>query len=213
MLRALALGLLDLLAPLRCPACEAVLDPGGGPFCGACAPLLDRLAAGEEGAIGPRGGAAYVYGGPMAEAIRGFKYGGRSELAAPLGRLLAEAAAPLAGRVDRVIPVPLHPKRLRARGFNQAALLGARVASALGLPLDTRSLRRLRDTATQASLPREARRANVRGAFGVAPGELGRVLLVDDVRTTGATLREAKRALRGAGAKRIRTLVLAQAQG
>ncbi|HJL38064.1 MAG TPA: phosphoribosyltransferase family protein, partial [Polyangiaceae bacterium LLY-WYZ-15_(1-7)] len=107
-------------------------------------------------------------------------------------------------------PLPLHPSRLRERGFDQTALLAAPLAAALGVPLDTRRLRRIRPTPPQASLAEAQREANVRGAFEATRDETRRrVLLLDDVRTTGATLRSAAGALHRAGASQVRLMALA----
>ncbi|HSN85049.1 MAG TPA: phosphoribosyltransferase family protein [Polyangiales bacterium] len=146
----------------------------------------------------------------MADAIHRFKYDGRSELATGLGSLMREAALRLAGEVDVVVPVPLHWRRRRARGYDQAALLAKPVARMLGVPVRLRGLRRVRDTQSQVDLSHGERQRNVDGAF--APFRLRgarRILLVDDVRTTGATLEAASRALKAGGAREVRTLVLA----
>lgn len=198
-------GLLDLVAPRRCAACDGTLEPVERAFCGGCGLLLDP---GEQ--IGA-GISAYVYGGPMAEAVRRLKYGRRTELGPVLGEMLAHRAVSLSGEVDAVVPVPLHRARLRRRGFNQAALLALPVARALGVPLVTSELRRLRDTPPQAGLGAFDRARNVRGAF-IALRSPARVLLIDDVRTTGATLAECAEALTIAGAERVLTLVLAGAE-
>jgi ComF family protein len=205
-LTAVLAGLLDLVAPRRCPGCDEALGPADHAFCEACVLLLDpgeRVGAGLS---------AYVYGGPMAEAVRRLKYGGRTDLAPPLGMLLAERALELSGEVDAVVPVPLHPSRLRHRGFNQAALLARPVARALGVPLVTSELRRVRDTPPQAGLDAPSRLRNVRGAFVALRAPGSRVLLVDDVRTTGSTLAECAEALAIAGAEQVLTLVLATAE-
>lgn len=199
-------GLVDLLAPPSCAACEGPLPVASAGFCEACGPLLDP---------GERVGSAlsaYVFGGPLADAIRRFKYGRRTELAAVLGALLAQRALELSGEVDAVVPVPLHPARLRRRGFNQAALLAAPVARALGVPLRASALARTRDTPPQAGLGAGDRLRNVRGAFVTRSAPSGRVLLIDDVRTTGATLAECAEALRAGGASSVLTLVLARAE-
>lgn len=189
-------GFLDLLAPPTCAGCDLPTPTRWPAFCDACAPLIERAPA---SLMPPAPAAAvYLYQGPLADAIRRFKYQGRSDLAVSLGALFVTAAAPYAGQVDVVVPVPLHPTKLRARGWNPASLLAGRLARTLGAPIDYRALRRTRPTATQAGLPRAERAANVRGAFAVAAKGWSagqRILLVDDVRTTGATLGEAARAL------------------
>ena len=203
-------GLLACLAPPRCPGCDGPCgdESVGASFCVACAPLLEP--APEALRPPAQEAAVHSYGGPIADAIAELKYAGRTELAPLLGRLLAQAALPYAGVVQCVIPMPLFPRRLRERGFNQSALLGAHVARALGVPLHVDRLRRVRDTAVQAGLTREARMANVRAAFVSRPVR-ERVLLIDDVRTTGATLASAARALCAAGAPEVITLALAAA--
>jgi competence protein ComFC len=116
-------------------------------------------------------------------------------------------------KVDLIAPVPLHPSRRRARGYNQSALLATALGRRLGLPARNRLLRRVRDTGTQTHLTAAARLLNVRGAFAVAQprAAAGRtVLLVDDVMTTGATLEECARALRKAGAVRVLALTVAR---
>jgi ComF family protein len=135
------------------------------------------------------------------------KYGGRPGLAEALGRRMAdEAATRLGGATfDLVVPVPLSRARLRERGFNQAALLAAAIAARAGVPLDVRSLRRTRATPPQSGSA-AARAANVRGAFALRrPARIPdrRILLVDDVFTTGATARECARTLLAAGAGNV----------
>lgn len=206
-------GVLQLLAVQACAACGWAAPAGtvwAFGFCTACRLLLEPVPEG----LGPPApeAALFVYGGPMAEALRRFKYAGRYELARPLGALLQECAWAYAGLVERVVPLPLHPERLRARGYNQAALLAAPLARELRVPCDVGVLQRVRPTAVQAGLTGAAREANVAGAFRarrrLRPGV--RVLLVDDVRTSGATLRQGAAALRKAGAKEVFTLALAQ---
>lgn len=191
-------GAIQLIAPTRCAGCD---EQSEAPFCGACESLLEP--AGDHHAL-------YRYGGPVADAIRRFKYGGRSELGAVLGGLMGEHAARWRARVDAVVPVPLHWRRRRMRGFDQAALLAIPVARSLGIPPLLRGLRRVRHTRSQVELPYLKRQQNMRGAF--APWALRgarKVLLVDDVRTTGATLAAASRALREGGVSEIAVLVLA----
>jgi ComF family protein len=152
------------------------------------------------------------------EAIHQFKYGAKGFLADSLGPLLARFAE---GRVKEsyeylTIPVPLHPRRLRERGFNQSLLLARHVAGKLNTELDFLSLRRVRYTLPQTGLGKEERRKNVRGAFQVRNPEAVKgktVLLVDDVATTGNTLNECARVLIRSGCKKVFCLVLAKTGG
>jgi ComF family protein len=162
-----------------------------------------------------------TYEGAVRAGIHALKYHGRTAVGVPLGALLAEAggarlpAAPLA-LLDAIVPVPLHPARQAERGFNQAELLARACGRRWGLPVWPRALRRVRPTRPQTELDGAARRANVRGAFAVswsAPVAGRRLLLVDDVLTTGATLGAAATALRAAGATLVGALVLARASG
>ena len=199
-------GLLSLVAPRRCPGCDAPIEEDAR-FCGACEPLLERAG----GALGTHG--AFVYGGPLADALRRYKYGGRTELAAPLGALLAaEACDRFGGAIDVVVPVPPHPRRVAERGFDPSALLALAAARALGARYVPSAIARVRDTPPQASLARARRLSNVAGCFAVrAPLDEQRVLVVDDVRTTGATLFEMARAVDDAGAASIALFALAVA--
>jgi ComF family protein len=202
-------SLVRLLAPERCAGCDLPAPPAAV-FCPACAPLLEPPPVSQR----PPGlaASAYLYVGPLADGIKRLKYGHRTELGAGLGALLAEAALPYAGMVDCVIALPLHPTRLRDRGFNQSVLLARPVARALGADLDLTSLRRVRPTRDQASLQRAQRVDNLRGAFAVVGrSQRGRALLIDDVRTTGATLAAAAACLLEAGFAEVRTLALARA--
>ncbi len=146
--------------------------------------------------------------------IRRHKYGRDQSLSRALAQCLGESL-PLDGEnYDLVVPVPLHRRRLRWRGFNQAALLGIAVARNTGCTLDVVTLARIRDTSPQTSLHSTQRRLNVRGAFAVTqPSRIANrsVLLVDDVMTTGATLDECAHTLLAAGARRVDVLTLARA--
>lgn len=191
-------GFVRLVAPFRCAGC-AELSPSV--FCEACESLLERA---------PTPTALFQYGGPVADAIHRFKYRGGSDLGTRLGSLMGEAALRWRGEIDAVVPVPLHWRRRRWRGYDQAALLARPTAKALGVPSLLHGLRRVRHTSSQIDLPHAERRKNVAGAF--APGRLRgaeKVLLVDDVRTTGATLEAASAALRVGGVRDVHPLVLA----
>ena len=193
-------GFVSLLAPLRCAACDEPVDEPVA-FCGACSASAQRATL---------PGAVFEYGGPVADAIQRFKYGGRSELAGALGSLMAADAIRWRGQVDAVVSVPLHWRRRRTRGYDQAALLAKPVAKALAVPPLLRALRRVRNTPSQVDLPFRERQRNMRRAF--APSRIRgvrRVLLIDDVRTTGATIRAASEALKAGGAVEVHSLVLA----
>lgn len=194
----------DLLAPPACAACDAPV-PRRRVFCPACAATVARLAPGAPIACAS-------YGGALATAIRRFKYDARPDLARPLGDLLRAAVRAAAPRVDLVVPVPLHPGRLVERGYNQAALLGAPVARELHVPLAARALVRVRATAPQARLGRGARADNLEAAFRPSSAAISgaRVLLVDDVTTTGATLAACAAALRAGGAREVVSCALAR---
>jgi ComF family protein len=201
-------SLVSLLAPDVCAACDE-RTPIMTIFCPSCAATLERATDTSDDDIAP-----FVYGGALAIAIASLKYEERLDRARPLSHLLLGAIEPL--RRDppsHVVPVPLHRARAARRGFNQAALLAAPVARALGARFAASALRRTRETQAQATLPRASRIPNVEDAF-VARRRIegARVLLVDDVRTTGATLAACARALRAAGARDVRTLVLACAE-
>ena len=208
-LRRVLEGAISLLAPDVCAGCDAAVRPFTV-FCPGCAATLLPPAV-----VRPGETAAYAYGGAVASAITSLKYGGRVDRARPLGELLRRAVLGWEGAPPSVVvPVPLHPKRLAPRGFNQAALLARPVARDFSARFAPLALERVRDTAAQASLDREARQANVAEAFKVrswAKLEGERVLIVDDVRTTGATLEACCNAALAAGASEVRTLVLAAA--
>jgi ComF family protein len=160
--------------------------------------------------------APYLYVGPLMEAIQRFKYKAETHLISSLGPLLSCFAREwLPDPHDYlVIPVPLHRRRLRARGFNQSLLLARIVSSDLGTRLDYLSLVRMRHTVAQTGLGKEERRKNVKNAFslrdsGVVEGQ--KILLIDDVFTTGHTLNECAKTLKKAGAGAIVCLTLARA--
>ena len=181
----------------RCPLCG--VPQGAGAVCGACLshpPPFDRTVA------------VLDYGFPLDRLVQALKYGHRLSVSRLFVELLAASPPPEA---DLVLPMPLHLARLRARGFNQAAELARPLARGWGLPVALDRVLRDVDTAPQAGLPWKARAANVRGAFRVTgPVDGLRVVVVDDVMTTGATLAELARSLKGAGAASVENRVLAR---
>jgi len=162
--------------------------------------------------------APYYYRGSIMTAIHRFKYGPKSLLGDSLGPLLARFAETWlhGSRNILTMPVPLHPKRLRQRGFNQSLFLARHVAKRLHTELDFISLRRVRYTSPQTGLKKEERRKNVHGAFQLNNPENVKgktVLLIDDVATTGNTLNECARILRKSGSDKVLGLVMARAGG
>jgi ComF family protein len=209
-----------VLAPV-CAACSMPLErPTRGAVCERCwaeaeCPL-PLVSPSQTGAIA-RSRSAGRYDGALRHIIHAFKYEGRRTLAARLGAMTRRAGADLLADADCVVPVPLHPWRRLTRGFNQAADL----AACLDVPV-AHALWRTRATAPQTGLPAAARHRNVRHAFAISPllsrrarGTMliGRIaVLVDDVRTTGATLEACAQALEGAGVREVRALTLALAE-
>jgi len=200
---------LELLAPPACAGCAGDVEAAAA-LCAACEAGLT-----PAGEVRPRPArldacvAAVAYEGGAETWIRRFKYprpglAGLDPAARAVARSLARRAGLRApGVPDLVVPVPLHPSRLRARGFNPANELARDVARQAGAPLGSTALRRLRETRSQTGLGRRARARNVRGAFAASRSLPPCVWLVDDVVTTGATLSEAARALRRAGARHV----------
>jgi ComF family protein len=157
------------------------------------------------------------YEGMMADLISHFKYMGASRLAKPLSYLLADYSnSDFSFRdYNLIMPVPLHSRRLRQRGYNQSLLLARTVSSKHSIPLDYKSLKRIRPTQPQTELSWPQRQKNVHGAFAVHKPEAAAektILLIDDVFTTGATVEECARALLKAGSKRVDVLTLVRAR-
>ena len=227
-------ALAAVVFPTGCVACDTLIGPADPPLCAACwsrvPPIENACLCGaplsggasrcgrcrREESILTRGAALGFYDGPLRECIGALKYHGRHRAARGLAtRLFQRAAArSVLDGADALAPVPLHPARERERGFNQASLLADGLAFAGGQPVVS-WLKRIRRTGTQTALSAKSRRLNVRGAFVVEPRAPVRgavVVLVDDVVTTGATLRECARVLLRAGAREVRALVVARAE-
>lgn len=214
-------GAANLLAALRNtafpPGCAACGDglKNEGPFCDACAEQARVFKNTMHSQSCDSAKALAVYDGPVGRAVRAFKYNRRLAAGAALAQWLAREAPPewLSG-IDLIAPVPLHPRRLLKRGFNQAVLLFKPLSQKYNVPLAYNLLLRLRNTRPQVNLSPQERKSNVAGAFGVRkPGQALRrnVLVVDDVYTTGATVYECALALKQAEADEVRVLTLARA--
>jgi len=223
-LRQLGAGLLDLVIPPRCAGCgerdtwlcadcRAGLHRLPADRCRRCAqPGVPTRVCGNCYASPPpfvAVDAPFIHDGLARQLVLDLKYHGHRHLAGPLAELAA-AAAPR--DVEAVVPVPLHERRRAERGFNQSELLAAGVARAVGVPALPDALRRTRETRPQAGLSEAERIANVRGAF-VPTAKLSRhrVLLVDDVCTTGATLAACARALHRAAVREVVALTVTRA--
>ena len=199
---------LDLLFPPKCPFCRRVVDSPG--VCGACEKALPWTAEAEGLRTGPDGlvcAAPLFYEGQVRDALLRLKFHGAEHLARPLGALVARCAAErLSGEFDAVTWVPVGPKRLRRRGYDQARLL-AEAACRVWETSPERLLEKTGDNPAQSGLAdADARRANVLGMYAVTTGAAvagRRILLIDDICTTGATLTECVRTLRDAGAGRV----------
>lgn len=229
--------LLDLVLPPVCMACRTpVAEPHA--VCAACwarlrpieRPYCERLgipfgydlgegALSAEAIADPpvfdRARAAVLYEDVARDLVQGFKYHDRTEIAPLLGRMTARAGRELTADADVIVPMPLHRRRLWTRKFNQAAMIALEVGRASGVPVEVAALLRIRATRPQVGLGERERSENVRGAFRVAPARRDRiagrrVVLVDDVLTTGATASAATRALKRAGARRVDVLTFAR---
>ena len=205
-----------------CSACLTLPQPLEAEcFCASCGtPFVESYPLDQQGVCQPcrenavHFDAAYSFGSydhPLQDLIHLFKYAKIESLAEPLGRLLLRAL-PRGVEFDMVLAMPMHWRKRWDRGFNQAELLAAPVARKLGLKVSG-SLRRTRHTQAQAGLSEAERKTNLKGAFAVRnPAQIAqkRILLVDDVFTTGATLRAATEALKSAGAAHVSVLTLAR---
>lgn len=236
-IRGAAAAAVDLCLPPSCPGCRAPMGATGG-LCIDCwstlkpieAPWCERLGTPFPYDLGPgtlsadavarppafgRARAAVAYEGVAADLVQAFKYADRTELAPLLAAQMLRAGRELLADCEAVVPVPLHRWRLFGRRYNQAALLAREIARRSGTRFDPGLLERVRPTRRQVGLSREGRAENVRGVFRV-PADARirltgrRVLLVDDVFTTGATLEAAARTLRRAGAREVDVLTFAR---
>ena len=233
-------ALAELIFPTRCMTCGTVLDYQAIPvFCADCfskikfiqSPLCPccgipfETAAGSDHLCSDCIDAAPVftvarsvgcYENVLLDAIHQFKYRGKTATGKSLGKLMAEFSYPGFSIADYslIIPVPLHLKRLRERGFNQSVILAREIARSFSVPLDFMTLKKHIHTDPQVSLGKKEREKNVRGAFTVKRENTIKnesILLVDDVYTTGSTLKECARVLKNHGAREVAAITLARA--
>jgi len=218
--------LLDLLFPPRCAGCGRVgvllcgkclarFEPIRPPVCRWCGRPNphDGLCRSCEHTPSPLDGisAAAVFAPPLRDVIHVFKYGNGRGLAPALARPMAAAWQQRASAVDLLAPVPLHAARQAERGYNQSALLARALGPVVGIPVAETLLTRQKATVPQVTLDAQARQANVSGAF-ICRGDVAgqRILLIDDVCTTGATLEACAAALKECGAANVWALTLAR---
>lgn len=231
-------GIADLIFPPVCGFCSKPLEDPAFPVCPSCwtttprveDPFCDRCGRPFMGSP-PEGlglcGSCLVENPPylkaryavrhvkdMRKVLINFKYYGDLHRSDSLGALLIEAFHTHyeASRIDSIIPIPLHPKRLCSRGYNQVVLLGEALSATTGIPLDRTSLVKIEDRPPQVGLSRRDRVRNVRGSFRVARKDRIKqksILILDDVATTGATVGEAAKTVLRSGAFRVYVLVLA----
>lgn len=231
--------LTDLLLPPRCHACHASVPEGEethlctscrsqllpivSPLCTQCGIPFRNYGGSDDHLCGSclkdpppftAARTAYAYEGPLRDLIHNLKYSGNVKRRRPLEQLLDRLTDNvLLWEPDCILPVPLHESRLKERGFNQSILLAERAAERWQTPLLRRAMRRTRKTVPQMELDRDDRMTNVKGAFAVADPSLvrkKRVLLLDDVITTGSTVTECARVLRKSGAEEVFVIALAR---
>ena len=223
---------LEILYPLLCGGCgargfvicpecidsfRAVEEDSTCPVCGRrtgrrtmCGECIDEKRGFQEGHYG------FYFENRLRDAVHAFKFEGRKDVGKYLVSLVREKAAPLSDVADVIIPVPVTEKRLKERGFNQSFIISEEISSLINRPVLHNVLRKTRETADQFTLSKDERRKNIRGVFAVTDRKRmeiagKRILLVDDLFTTGYTVREASRALLKGKAGRVTVFALARA--
>ena len=235
--RTLREKLLDLFFPPRCPFCDEVIFSGADPVCGRCKKKLrfvtepfcmkcgKPLQSGEAEYCDDCGKnphvfracrAVLVYDDMTRHSVYRFKYGGRKEYARCYGELAAQRLGDWIGHIrpDAIIPVPLHKSRFRKRGYNQAELFARRLGKLTGIPVMPRAAARVKNTKPQKRLDYEGRQKNLKKAFKIRQNDvkLKRVLLVDDIYTTGSTLDALAACFHEAGVSQVYGLTLSIGQ-
>ncbi len=208
--RGLLSKIADIIFPYipMCAVCGA--EKGASDYlCAKCAGEMEELRAGESQINGFAAFSLYRYDGQVKSIITGYKYGGKKYLGRLLGGDMAKALEGLSYSVSCVCGVPLHEKRRKQRGFDQAEELAKGIAESAGLPYIA-ALLRIRNTKTQTKLTEKQRAQNIKGAFEASGAVSGNVLLVDDVLTTGATAGECAGVLMQAGARDVYVMTYAK---
>ncbi len=220
---------LNLIYPIRCGGCgkvgqaicgdcidslRIVEDDSACPVCGRevgkrilCGECIEHQRGFQEGCYG------FYFEGRLRDAVHSFKFHGRKDVGRHLVSLAERKVSSFSGRFDCIIPIPITEKRLKERGFNQSFIIGEEISKISGRPLHHSVLYKTKETMDQLSLHRDGRRQNVKGAFavrnaGTIKGQ--RVLLVDDLFTTGYTAKEASGVLKKAGVRSIAFFALAR---
>lgn len=220
--------ILDCIYPRRCPVCDQVLPPGGTMVCPGC---LEKLQVREgfhckkcgkfilqeekefcDDCLHTRhsfeeGYGIFPYSGWAQRSMVRFKFHGRTEYGAFYGKMMAYAAQRTLTRWDPqvILPVPMYRKKEKKRGYNQAAILARETGKCLHIPVRGDLVRRIRDTKPQKDMTLQMRRKNLKGAFAVSPEAAGyeRILLIDDIYTTGSTVDAIAKILKQRGAEKI----------
>lgn len=229
--------LLDLIYPPRCPICDEIVGEGGlvcepcrlclhpltEPLCKKCGKPLSAQESeycpdcGRKKHLYTRGRAALEYDSLMRESIGRFKYKNRREYANYYVQELLNTCGGAVNtwNIDLLIPIPLHKSRRRKRGFNQAELIAKKLGKELGIPVCTDSLLRIKKTSPQKELNDQERRSNLKNAFQVVNNHVKfkRVLLIDDIYTTGSTIDAAAAVLLEHGAEKVYFLSISIGRG
>ncbi len=240
-IRDILLGFLDVLYPRHCFACDKSLHEEKDTYiCESCMEIIEATEARRCSKCGLKSGPGITSSGngcheckntnlgfeksffvsdniePVRTLIHQFKYKKHICLATPLGSLLVNLLhQKTIGEIDSVVPVPLHWKKKRERGFNQSELMAKKISNKLYIPISTNNLFRAKSTLSQTQLSRTQRQNNVKGAFKVKNPEMfyqKNVLLVDDVLTTGMTASECAKSLKRAGANKVLLVALARSK-
>jgi ComF family protein len=218
---------IDLLFPPRCggcltagslwcTSCRAAAKPIEPPWCEKCGEpfVSDQLCVNcrNHPLVIDKIRSVFLFDGVLRQAIHRFKYERLAGLAEPFGDMLADYWQAAQLTADWLIPVPLHPSRERDRGYNQSELLARQLGRRVSVPISSRGVRRIRATAVQMTLNAAERRHNVAGAFECVEARVrgARVVMIDDVGTTGATLDACAQAVLQAGAASVMGLTLAR---